>query len=224
MAKTIRPAIAPMLTFAMTWLAFEYDRDGNDLVIRGTLSFFGNPLIRLTLNVIKELMIDDIYVYTNSKGIILKKILGKAISYIVHNNNYQYTTVSINKAFEEILDLDQYQDILFIDPQYPFIDNSLLNELILKHNICDSDLTYILSKNHDLELTPNIFIIKKKLFISIFEKEYNNRKLNIKYIMEQSKSLDYKVNNIITPCFYKVINISSGKKLSLLESCFNDRK
>lgn len=205
-------------------LAFEYDRDGNDLVIRGTLSFFGNPLIKSTFNIMKELNVDNVYVYTNSKGIILKKLLGKDIKYIVHNNNYQYTTVSINKAFEEILDLDQYQDILFIDPQYPFIDNSLLNELIQKHDMCDSDLTFILSRNNNCDLIPNIFIINKKLFRLIFEKEYNNKKLNIKYIIEQSKSLNYNINKIKTPYFYKVIKISSAKKLSILESCFNDRK
>ena len=203
-------------------LAFEYDRDGNDFVIRGSLPFLGKTIIEHTYEVLNLSEIKTICVYTNSKGIKLKKYLGNKVKYLVHQNNHHYTTISIKMAFENSLDL--FDNLLIIDAQYPLIDEFIINSLMVEHLQNKNDLTYISYIWNNSVIIPNIFIINSELFITLFENRYSNKEINIHNIIELAILHDKKTQFIQTTYGFKVIKISSRNELAALESCFNKKR
>lgn len=203
-------------------LAFEFDRNGNEFVIRGSLPFLGTTIIERTYDVLKKADISTICVYTNSKGIILKKYLDNKVKYLVHQNNHQYTTISIKKVFETCIEFAE--SFLIIEAQYPLIDEFILKELMNEHLKNSNDLTYISFNWNNLEVIPNIFIINSNLFYNIFKNEYNNKEINILNIIELANLHDKKTQFIQTTYVFKVIKISNRKELTVLESCFNKKR
>ena len=68
-----------------------FDRDGNDLVIRGSLKLFGKSIAELAYENLLTLNLDDIYVYTNLRGVALKNIFGKKVKPI----NFLYILIAL---------------------------------------------------------------------------------------------------------------------------------
>mgnify|MGYP003446741853 CR=1 FL=1 len=203
-------------------IAFELDRNGNDYVVRGTLELFNRPLIKITNDLLQSLRLKDTIIYTNQKGIIFKNILGRKLKYIVRKNSYLYTTNTIYNDFKEYL--NHVNNILIIDPKYPFLDNILVKELIEKHKQCDSDLTYIKGINQYSTLIPNIYIINVAYFKEIFQNEYNTKTIEINNLISKATYDKKRLNFIETYDVHKVLVISNGKIISSLESLLLNRK
>mgnify|MGYP003293138952 CR=1 FL=1 len=158
-------------------IAFDLDRNGNEFVIRGSLNFYGKPLIKITNDLLEKINIKNTLVYTNQKGIIFKNILGKNTKYIVRKNNYLYTSNSLLMDFDD--SLKKARHIMIIDPKYPLLDDTLLTELLDKHLESISDLTYIKGIFNNAITIPNIFVIDKDFFIEIIRNEFHTKNIEI---------------------------------------------
>ena len=203
-------------------IAFDLDRDGNEFVIRGSLEFFNKPIIMLTNEILSASNINNIVIYTNPKGIIFKNILGKNVKYIVRKNNYLYTSNNISKDFDGLL--NNIKDILIVDPKYPFLDEKVIKELLLKHKHCCSDLTYIKGIYNDIVNIPNIFVIDKDLFLDIFNNEFYPKNIDINKVIDSCLSKQ-KFLQFIDPVYvYKISTVSNQKSLDDLEMLLINRK
>lgn len=203
-------------------IAFELDRDGNNYVIRGSLEFFGKPMVLTAYNILEQLDVSEKFIYTNQKGIVFKNVLGKNIKYIVRKNNYLYTNNNVLMDFKNLL--DNVSHILILDPKYPLLDDTLLKELIEKHKQFCSDLTYIKGKDGCSVYIPNVFVIDKPFFEELFINEFYPKNIEINNLIKIAESMQKKLHFIDTVYVYKISMISNKKSLSLLESILINRR
>ena len=199
-----------------------FDRDGNELVIRGSLKIFGKSIVEVLFDNLQTLNLDDIYVYTNSRGIALKNIFGKKVKYIISKSKYLYsTTASKNEFIEYVKDAD---NIILIDPKYPFLDSSILNNLLIQHKIESNDITYIKCEYDDNTFVPNIVIMKLDAFITLFNKtDFFKPTFDVNSIIV-NKTINFKIGCNKISSLYQIMPLSNGKIINNIEKLLKNRK
>lgn len=201
-------------------LATNFDRNGNELVIRGSLPFFGKSIADITYDLLENLNLHQIFVYTNSKGVALKNILGKKVKYIVRKNRYLYSQAALEEEFYEFV--NDTNHMILIDPKYPFLDSKILFDLLEQHLKENNDITYLKGVLDNNVLIPNISIVKTEVFNNIL------KKLDLAH-----QSFD--VSNVITSTIYKtgymeikslhhIMPLANGKIIDNVEKLIKNRK
>jgi hypothetical protein len=199
-----------------------FDRDGNDLVIRGTLKLFGKSIAELTYENLQTLNLDDIYVYTNLRGVALKNIFGKKVKYIISKSKCLYSnTATKNEFIEYVKDAD---NIILMDPKYPFLNSSILNNLFIQHQNELNDITYIKCEYEDNTFIPNIAIMKLDAFITLFNKtDFLKQSFDLNNII-MNKTINLKIGCNKISSLYQIMPLSNGKIINNIEKMLKNRK
>ena len=201
-------------------LATNFDRNVNELVIRGSLPFFGKSIADITYELLENLNLHQIFVYTNSKGVALKNILGKKVKYIVRKNRYLYSQTALEEEFFEFV--NDTNHMVLIDPKYPFLDTKILLDLLQRHLNEANDITYLKGILDNNVLIPNISVVRTEVFNQIL------MQLDLAH-----QSFD--VNNVITSNIYKtgyieirtlhhIMPLANGKIIDNVEKLIKNRK
>jgi hypothetical protein len=199
-----------------------FDRDGNDLVIRGTLKLFGKSIAELTYENLQTLNLDDIYVYTNLRGVALKNIFGKKVKYIISKSKCLYSnTATKNEFIEYVKDAD---NIILMDPKYPFLNSSILNNLFIQHQNELNDITFIKCEYEDNTFIPNIAIMKLDAFITLFNKtDFLKQSFDLNSII-MNKTINLKIGCSKISSLYQIMPLSNGKIINNIEKMLKNRK
>lgn len=199
-----------------------FDRDGNDLVIRGTLKLFGKSIAELAYENLQTLNLDDIYVYTNLRGVALKNIFGKKVKYIISKSKCLYSNTAIKNEFiEYVKDAD---NIILMDPKYPFLNSSILNNLFIQHQNELNDITYIKCEYEDNTFIPNIAIMKLDAFITLFNKtDFLKQSFDLNSII-MNKTINLKIGCNKISSLYQIMPLSNGKIINNIEKMLKNRK
>lgn len=204
-------------------VATNTDRNRNELVLRGSLPFFGKPIIELVYDALVKSNVKMICVYTVNKGMIIKNILKKKVKYILKTNEYIYNMSTIGRDFKN--QFADNQNLLFIDAKYPFVDSEVLNNLINFHNANQNDLSIIKGEYVGTQIFPNIFIIS----VQILDRLLNNqdeiiKQIDITKIFEYAKSAKIKIGTLNVDKIYKVLSLTNFNVILNVEAIFLKRK
>lgn len=203
-------------------IATDFDRCGNRLMLRGMLPFFGHPIIELIFNELNLSYINQVYVYTIKKGIIIKDLLGKKVKYLLKSKKYISEGSYLSNVVNQLLETNAH--ILVIDPKYPLLDNEIINELIDFHFDESHDLTIIQSEYQNMLFVPNIFVVNVQILVQIFNNYQNIKQLDSTKIFECVKAMNKVVGVMKTDKTYKILPINNYHTILNIETIFLKRK
>lgn len=204
-------------------VATNCDRNKNELVMRGSLPFFGKPIIELVYDALLKSNIKSICIYTIQKGIIIKNILGKKVRYILKTNEYIYNMTTFGKDFKNCF--NDSQQLLFIDAKYPLIDNEVLNSLISFHKANQNDLSIIRGVYQGSQIIPNIFITSVQILDQLADNDDEiTRHIDITKIFECAKKLKIKTGVFNVDKIYRILSLTNFNVILNIESIFMKRK
>lgn len=203
--------------------ATNLDRKGNNLVVRGTLPFFGKPIIELTYEALDYSKVKKIFVYTIKKGIVIKDILGKKVRYILKSNEYIYNNDVIQ--YDLINNFSSNQTIIFIDPKYPLIDSQLIDMFINYHFDNNNDISIIEGYYNGTIINPNIFITTVQIFNRLINNTHEIFKhIDINKIFEYNKNININVGVYKVEKIYNILSLTNLNLILNVESIFLKRK